>query len=155
MKTLSFPRSSSKTWLAGNRLDSMSDLIKLALLSVCDATSRLCLNVYEKIYLIKKPMITQPQPHSSIIHSLGIHVFWIDIYSLTENHRSLRIDAIAKAAIQINESQLAKRHYLSNRFDSLDIDDLNWTVWFKLIDMLKRSWKKRTFHGWFSTILYF
>lgn len=27
---------------------------------------------------------------------------------------------------------MAKRHYLSNRFDSFNIDDLNWTVWIRI-----------------------
>lgn len=73
--------------------------------------------------------------------------------SLTKNHR-LWIEAIANAAIQINESQLAKRHYLSNRFDSFNIDDLNWTVWIRIDWYVEVDFEK-AFHGSFTLYFYF
>lgn len=71
---------------------------------------RQCLNVYEKIYLIKRPMITWPQPHSSIIHDSDC-IFGIE-NSLARNHRSFKSKPIWKAAIQINESQFASEKAL-------------------------------------------
>jgi hypothetical protein len=61
---------------------------------------------------------------------------------------------MANAAIQINESQLAKRHYLSNRFDSFNIDDLNWTVWIRIDWYVEVDFEK-AFHGSFTLYSFF
>lgn len=69
--------------------------------------------VYERIYLIKRPMITWP-----LWWNISIRVeYALNNNSLTRNHRWNRSDRQSRA-LQIN--------------DSFNIDVLNWTVWIQI-----------------------
>lgn len=109
-------------------------------------------NVYEEIHLIKRPMIAWPPQAGAAEHHhsrLWLCLFW-HRNSLTKKS-SVEFKSIAKATLQINDSQLAKRHYLSNRFVSFRsiFDDLNWTVWMQT-DWYVEAYLKKPFYGSFS-----
>lgn len=106
----------------------------------------------EKIYLIRRPTITWPPATTPHHGNNGAFSWQWNVYSVSRNHRRRIGATIGKAAIQINESQLAKRHYLSNRFDSSNIDDLNWTVWTQIDWYVGALLDSELLHGSFSTL---